>query len=154
MLFKNRLTEKEIIALTTRLKELRQSKNFTQQQMAKIFFISRSAWSNYETGKRIPNPELIKRIALEFETDVNYVMGFENTDRTLSEYLHRKMKMSKCLTPEGYLDISDLSTIEKLEIIDFYEYLRARTRTRIIQQQKKAQWILKYTQMHLKLIKT
>ena len=139
MLFKNRLTEREIIALTTRLKELRQSKNFTQQQMAKIFFISRSAWSNYETGKRIPNPELIKRIALEFETDVNYVMGFENTDRTLSEYLHRKMKMSKCLTPEGYLDISDLSTIEKLEIIDFYEYLRARTRTRIIQQKKKAQ---------------
>ncbi len=137
MLFKNRLTEREIIALTTRLKELRQSKDYTQQQMADLFHVTRSAWSNYETGKRTPNPELIKMIALEFEIDVNYVMGFENTDRTLSEYLNRKIKMSKCLTPEGYLDISDLSTIEKLEIIDFYEYLRARNRTRIMQQQQK-----------------
>lgn len=139
MLFKTRPTEREIIAFTTRLKELRQSKNYTQQQIAELFHVTRSAWSNYETGKRIPNPELIKMIALEFETDINYVMGIENTDGTVAEYLKHKTKMSKCLTPEGYLDISDLSTIEKLEIIDFYEYLRARTQTRIMQQQKKAQ---------------
>ena len=124
MYAKKFLTKKEEDSLKNRLRELRLSKNFNQQQMANELFISRSCWANYESGHRIPNAEMLKTIADYFEVDVNYVMGMENSNRELSELLHRKMHISSYFTKEGHLDISDLSTISKIMLIDFYNYLK------------------------------
>lgn len=130
MFGKRLLTEKQEKLLGIRLKELRNSINFTQEQMAKALYVSRSCISNYESGHREMNMEMVKKYADYFQVDVNYVLGIENENREINEYLYRKMQNSKHVTPEGYLDISDLSSLDKLQIIDFCEYLRLRAKVR------------------------
>ncbi|MBR6647501.1 MAG: helix-turn-helix transcriptional regulator [Clostridia bacterium] len=130
MFGKRLLTEKQEKLLGLRLKELRNSINFTQEQMAKALYVSRSCISNYESGQRTLSMEMVKKYSDYFQVDVNYVLGTENENREMNEYLYRKMQNSKHITPEGYLDISDLSSLDKLQIIDFCEYLRLRAKAR------------------------
>ena len=102
---KKNLTTQEAKTMQTRLKELRVSKGFTQEQMASV---------------------LVKRVADYFGVDVNYVVGGENSSRELSEYFRRKIRSCKRLTQQEHLDVSDLSTMDKIMIIEFCEYLRTR----------------------------
>lgn len=51
------------IQLAANLQRLRKDHHFTQTQFSKKLNISRQAYSNYETGKRIPDLDIIIRIA-------------------------------------------------------------------------------------------
>lgn len=51
------------IQLAINLRRLRLDHNYTQQQLGKMLNLSRQAYSNYETGKRIPDIDLLIRIA-------------------------------------------------------------------------------------------
>ena len=51
------------IQLSANLKKLRTDHNYTQKQIAKLLNISRQAYSNYERGKRIPDIDLLIKIA-------------------------------------------------------------------------------------------
>lgn len=50
------------IQLAANLQRLRKDHHFTQTQFSKKLNISRQAYSNYETGKRIPDLDIIIRI--------------------------------------------------------------------------------------------
>lgn len=51
------------IQLAANLRRLRKEHNYTQMQIAEKLNISRQAYSNYETGKRIPDIDMLIRIA-------------------------------------------------------------------------------------------
>ena len=51
------------IQLAINLRRLRLDHNYTQQQLGKMLNLSRQAYSNYETGKRIPDIDLLIRLA-------------------------------------------------------------------------------------------
>nr|WP_294490892.1 helix-turn-helix transcriptional regulator [uncultured Mediterraneibacter sp.] len=51
------------IQLSVNLRRLRTDHNYTQTQIGKKLNISRQAYSNYETGKRIPDLDMLIRIA-------------------------------------------------------------------------------------------
>ena len=51
------------IQLSANLRRLRTDHNYTQTQIGKKLNISRQAYSNYETGKRIPDLDMLIRIA-------------------------------------------------------------------------------------------
>lgn len=51
------------IQLTANLHRLRTEHQYTQTQISKKLNISRQAYSNYETGKRIPDIDMLVRIA-------------------------------------------------------------------------------------------
>ena len=51
------------IQLAANLRRLRNDHNYTQTQLGKKLNISRQAYSNYETGKRIPDVDMLIRIA-------------------------------------------------------------------------------------------
>lgn len=58
-----------------KLKELRQSRNLTQNELSKILKITPSQYSLYETGKRnIPLTLLIK-LAKYYNTSIDYLVG-------------------------------------------------------------------------------
>ena len=58
-----------------RLKGLRENKDFKQEEIAKMLNITQSAYSYYEMGKRqIPSDALIK-LALFYNTSVDYLLG-------------------------------------------------------------------------------
>lgn len=62
------------------LKILRKQHNLKQIDMAKIFNISKSTYSTYETGAYEPNIDLLKKIADYFGCSIDYLVGRESED--------------------------------------------------------------------------
>lgn len=63
-----------------RLKSLRNARNLTQDELASILKISRSAVGMYERGLRAPDFELLEAMADFFNVDTDYILG--RTDKT------------------------------------------------------------------------
>lgn len=69
----------EEVRLTSRLKELREDKGISQDILAELIGVCRSAYGHYETGDRqIPLDSLIK-IARYFDVTVDYLLGISDT---------------------------------------------------------------------------
>lgn len=62
------------MSLQTNLRELRTTKGLTQQQLGEIFHISRTAISNYETGKIEPSIKMILEISKFFGISVDQLL--------------------------------------------------------------------------------
>ncbi len=67
--------EVNCIMIYENIRNLREDSDFTQKQMAEKLFITRSAYSNYESGIRNVPSEILGRIADIFNTSVDYLMG-------------------------------------------------------------------------------
>lgn len=61
-----------------RLRELRNQKGFTQQQMADYLGVVQSAYHYYETGMNEPGMDILIKMAALLETSIDYLVG--NTD--------------------------------------------------------------------------
>lgn len=61
--------------LGTRLKELREERGYSQQQLADLLHLSRSTIEMYEHGKRDPNTETKEAIADFFNVNMDYLFG-------------------------------------------------------------------------------
>lgn len=57
----------------TRLKELREEKQLSQEAVARQFGISTSSWTKYEQGLRTPSDTLKMQIADYFNTTVQSI---------------------------------------------------------------------------------
>lgn len=53
------------------IKQLRVSKNMTQDELAEELFVTRQTVSNYENGKSRPDVDMLVRIAEVLDTDIN-----------------------------------------------------------------------------------
>ena len=60
-----------------RLREVRQERGFTQQQLAALLQVNQITISTWERGTREPSIEMIKKIAKLLITDPNYLVGFD-----------------------------------------------------------------------------
>jgi transcriptional regulator with XRE-family HTH domain len=70
-----------------RLKDCRNDKELTQEQVGEILGIDRRVYSNYETGKRqIPVMHLIE-LALLYNTSLDYLVGLTNN---IKPYVRKK----------------------------------------------------------------
>ncbi len=58
-----------------RLKELRTSRDLSQQKLADIVGISKSSINMYERGEREPGLELLENFADYFNVDMDYLLG-------------------------------------------------------------------------------
>lgn len=63
--------------LGTRLKQLREERGYSQQQLADSLHLSRSTIEMYEHGKRDPNTETKEAIADFFNVNMDYLFGRE-----------------------------------------------------------------------------
>ncbi len=61
-----------------RIKDFREDRDWTQQYMANLLHISRSAYSAYENGANAVPIEILIQLARIFETSVDYLL--EQTD--------------------------------------------------------------------------
>ena len=61
-----------------RLKEIREDKDLLQKDVAKILNMSQVQYSRYETGLRLIPIDKLNKLALFYETSVDYLIG--NTD--------------------------------------------------------------------------
>lgn len=61
--------------LGKRIKQLREEKELSQLQLAKILNISNSTLSQYEAGNRVPSDDVKSKIAKIFDTTIDYLVG-------------------------------------------------------------------------------
>lgn len=93
------MTERKRIFRGDRLKKLREARDITQDELAGRLGFSQSQVNKYESGRSEPTPEVITRIAREFEVTTDYLLGLvDNTDghivsRDLSPLENRLLDM-------------------------------------------------------------
>ena len=66
-----------------KLKELRKSKNITQEELADKIFVSRSAIAKWESNKGIPSEENLKYLCNFFEVESSYFLGVDDYKKEL-----------------------------------------------------------------------
>ncbi len=58
-----------------RIAELREKHGLTQEELAKILGIKRASLSHYEKNRRVPDYEVLNKIADYFQVTVDYLIG-------------------------------------------------------------------------------
>lgn len=66
-----------MIKFQERLKELRNEKELSQQELAKELKVSQRSISSWETGFRQPDFETLSLIAKYFDVTTDYLLGLE-----------------------------------------------------------------------------
>ena len=83
------------------LRQLRSEKNISTYKLADILHVSRASISNYETGRRTPDYELLVEIANFFNVSIDYLLGRTSDRRTADQIL------------EEYSVICDVKNLDK-----------------------------------------
>lgn len=80
------------VMLDTMLRRLRNEHQLTQDQIAKMFDLSFSAYSLYETGKREPPLAFVIRLADYYNVSLDYMTGRVDAPKDFS---HEKVRLEK-----------------------------------------------------------
>ncbi|MCL2861604.1 MAG: helix-turn-helix domain-containing protein [Firmicutes bacterium] len=62
----------------TRIKELREEKNLSQEQLGKEIGFKPNTISNWERGTRDPDIDTIKKLCQFFDVTAGYLLGLED----------------------------------------------------------------------------
>lgn len=104
--------------LAKRLKNLRESKDMTQLELAKILNISNSALSQYESGNRTPGDDIKKKICDFFNVSLDYLLGRSATEKINDPRIETKAFHT--------IDIEGLSDEAVKQIEDYIDYIKNR----------------------------
>ena len=96
-----------IMEFNEKLQELRKKKGFTQEELAKRLFVSRTAISKWESGRGYPNIDSLKAIAKVFSVTVDELLSSEEVITIAEENEKQKEKYFRGLVC-GLLDMSVL----------------------------------------------
>lgn len=107
-----------MITFGERLKELRNLKKLTQQQLADIFYLNKSSISRYENNGQMPENEVLQKLADFFEVSIDYLLGRTAEQKPL------KKEFKPELTTKDKINIEKetekmIDNLEKVEIIEF-----------------------------------
>lgn len=64
-----------------RIKDLREDKDILQKDIAKILNVSQTNYSKYELGKINIPIETLKKLAIFFNTSIDYLLGLTNEEK-------------------------------------------------------------------------
>lgn len=67
--------------METRLRDLREDKDLTQEECAKIAYISKNSYIRYEKGDRVPPLDTIKTFAEYYNVSIDYIAKMTNIKR-------------------------------------------------------------------------
>lgn len=70
-----------MMALQNELKHYREKHNYSQEDVAKKINITQQAYSNYEKGNRLPNIEILIKLADLYEISLDILTGRYTTNR-------------------------------------------------------------------------
>lgn len=58
-----------------RMRDLREDRDLTQAELGKAINIPQRTYSYYENGQRMIPPNVLRDLALYFDTSVDYILG-------------------------------------------------------------------------------
>lgn len=91
--------------LGEKLQELRRQKGLTQEELAGILYVSRTAVSKWESGRGIPNIESLKAISKYFSVSIDELLSGEQLLAAADEDLRQREKHLRDIV-FGLLDCS------------------------------------------------
>ena len=97
-----------MVDLGRRLKELRNKRKLTQQQVAERIWVSKAMVSAYELSIRTPSYEVLIKLAKLFGVTTDYLLGLDEVDDK----------------PHQLIDLSNLTDEEQRIIIDLIENMK------------------------------
>ena len=103
------------------LRELREDNNISQQELADVLGVGRSAIGNYESGIRKPDMELLEAIADYFNVDMDYLYGKTDIKNSYRENL-RSSNFPPTIA--AHLDGAELSETDIEDIADYIEFVK------------------------------
>ena len=97
------------------LKQLRKEKGMTQTQFASEFNIATGTIAMWETGKRIPDTETLKKIARFFNVSIDFLLDNEKSSSNNVEELPEELvilnRNAKNTTPENRKKLLEMAKI-------------------------------------------
>ena len=125
-----------------RIRNLRLERGMTQENVANGIGISRTCMANYETGKRHPDNLILKRLSQLLGVSVEYLLGTSKVRHyTLREDEAKDFERA-LQSKQAYGDVlylSDIDSVSRVEILDYYEYLKTRHKNKCCIPNQKAQ---------------
>ena len=110
----------------SRLKELRQERKLTQQELAKQIGVSKLTILNWEKGEHQIKAEKAQQLADIFGVSVGYLLGFNNDDVTEYEIdfhnnVMERMNKEAFVRFLDYISLSDIVLSDKQIEMIFYQ---------------------------------
>lgn len=113
-----------------RLKQLRIAAKLTQSQLAKELNVSRSCLANYEAGKRFPDADIISIISQYFKVSVDFLLTCDNYIQPENISDSEVTELLKVVSSSGKLDLSRISPLSKIALLEFYNFLDEQERNK------------------------
>ena len=113
-----------------RLKILRATTAISQEELGQKLFMTRSCIANYEADNRRPSIETIKKLSDYFKVSPSYLMGESNMSFDLEISDTNCHDFLKYLTKDGKLDISELTSLHKIALIEYFLFLKDKNKTK------------------------
>lgn len=88
-----------------KLQELRKQKGITQEELANVLFVSRTAISKWESGRGYPNIDSLKAIAKFFSVTIDELLSCDQV-LNIAEEDNRQKEKHFCDLVFGLLDVS------------------------------------------------
>ncbi len=93
-----------------KLQELRKSKDLTQEELAEILYVSRTAISKWESGRGYPNIESLKDISKFFDVSIDDLLSGERLI-FIAEKENKSNMQRLCDWLTGFADLFSLTLI-------------------------------------------
>ncbi len=113
-----------------RITDLREGKNLYQKDIAEIFKVEQATVSNWENGKRIPDSDMLIKLANFFSVSIDYLLGNDKEETNIEKELKEKEALKKALQKSGFMSGEEDLTDEELEnamrfLVNNKEFLRS-----------------------------
>ena len=122
----------------TRLRELRTSRKWTQEQLGQKVNVTKVSISGYESGNRTPDIETLQKLADVFEVSVDYLLGRQDIPAKTNNTSLDDMEMH-----EGenlfFFDLEGLSEEDIEKVKEHIEFLRYQAKKHHEREQQKKQ---------------
>ena len=109
-------------SLGDRIRKLRTEKELEQKELAQILQVHKGTVSNWENNKRIPDSEMLIKIANYFSVTTDYLLGNTNNRNEINiDPIYRKKlkEILECFIENGY-DPDDITKEEFKSLVDTY----------------------------------
>lgn len=90
--------------LNEKLQELRKSKGMTQEDLAEVLYVSRTAISKWESGRGTPSIESLKQISAFFSVSIDDLLSAEKV-LSLAEQEHKVHQQNQIYLWTGIIDV-------------------------------------------------
>ena len=96
--------------LNKKLQELRKSKGMTQEELAEVLYVSRTAISKWESGRGTPSIESLKQISAFFSVSIDDLLSAEKI-LSLAEQEHKVNQQNRIHLWTGIIDLCSAGLI-------------------------------------------